>query len=255
MNPVDEKIDDLPEKEVEVQLETQETALKTPLFSDLSFSAIVVVVLYVLSLSVLLSFFYKAGKYLEYALPFYLLEINLVNLIIIISTLGVAILSAVAIVKLNSPNNKFSPQNRTQKITDFFAAIATLSIAFYFITIVSLLIKNNYFPLEALYLFMLYGLIVFFYFMQKKTHLAYNLVSSGFVIILLITAFYLGINLARVEDKLIVTIDDEAFSLVTSYNDNIILAGYSRASKRFNGKIKIVNNNTYQDLIFISNKN
>ena len=242
------------EKETETEKQTSENNYKPPLFSDVSLTSITVAASYLLALSLLLSFFYKAGKYLEYNIPFTLLEINFANLIIIASILALSSLSAFTVAKLSLPP-KTRIRHRTQKLTDFFAAITTLAIAFYFITIFALVLKFGFFPVEALYLFIIYGIVVTFYFMRKKAHLAYNLVSSGFIITLLVTSFYLGINIAKIENKLIVNLNDEAYGLVATYNDNFILSGYNRSSKRFNGKIKFINQNSYKDLIFILHSN
>ncbi|MGD9638098.1 MAG: hypothetical protein AB7U85_03455 [Alphaproteobacteria bacterium] len=248
--PTKDENDDLTKRDFDSQTDLVQ---KPPVFSDMSFATITIGVFYIIGLSLLLAFFYKAGKYSEYTIPFYMIEANLVNIAIISSILGIASLSAYAVVKLSLPPNTSHIKHRTQKITDFFAALTTLSIAFYFITIISLLSKVGVFPIESLYLFLLYILMVSFYFMKKRSYMAYNLVISGFIIVLLITSFYLGINTAKTEDKLITTIDNESYVLVANYSNNFILSGYK--NRRFNGKIRIITPDRYQSLVFTRNKN
>ncbi len=229
--------------------ENKEPKEKPGLFSGITATGMFVGLVYVFAFSYLLSYVFQAGKFREFKVPLNLMEFNSSIFLVNFSLLLVASISTLVAILLRLVNGK-KIENRTEKVTDFFAAITTAIIAAYFVAAFYLSLAAGRFPMEGIYIFVLYAIVVFFYFMRSKTRLGHNLVAAGFMISIMISIFYFGIVKAEIESKLVTKIGDETFCLVGLYDDNMILSGYIKNSNVFTGRIKIISKRDSVDLVF-----
>ena len=195
------------------QGENQNKKEKPALFSSSSATGLFVGLVYIFAFSYLLSYVFQAGKFREFKVPLHLMEFNSSIFLVNLSLLLVASISTLVAILLRLVNGK-KMENRTEKVTDFFAAISTAIIAAYFVAAFYLSLSVGRFPMEGIYIFVLYSIVVFFYFIKSKTRLAHNLIAAGFMISIMISIFYFGIAKAEIESKLVTKIGDETFCLV-----------------------------------------
>ncbi|MBR4126482.1 MAG: hypothetical protein IKR09_02760 [Alphaproteobacteria bacterium] len=192
-------------------------------------------------LSYLLSAAAVTGRFIEYRIPLFLMELP-VNIICgLICFLFLAVLAGLALQRsLSADASPKSVLSRSQKISYFLSLLSTLGFTAYCCAVLVHFFKTNVFLSECWYLVFLYICVLVLHFKARKSSLAHMFTSATFVLILIVTAFYSGIASAKIENKKLGYVNGEPFLLVGTQDQNYILVGYDVTKDRANGKIVIL---------------
>lgn len=195
--------------------------------------------IYILCFTFLLSFTYQAGKFMEYRVPLFLMEPRMSLLFFNSAALTIAALSAFVLQLSLGIAQANTPLGRSRRLSYFFSILATLGVAVYLAILMMHLARGGDFLFESLYVIILYTLVFIPHFKAGKSPLAHMFVTAGFIVTLIVTAFYCGIGTAKIEDKLVTKINAETYALAAVQNNRMILAGYDPYAARFNGNLVI----------------
>lgn len=222
--------------------------------APLSFSKIILLIcLFGLCLAYLLSAAVIAGRFIEYHVPLFLMELPSGMFKGVICTLFLAATAGLSLQRsLNADGSPKSVLSRWQKISYFFSLLATLCFTAYSCAILVHFFRTKVFFVEYVYLVFLYTCVLAVHFRTGKSSLAHMFTSAAFVLILVVTAFYSGIASAKIENRKIGYINSEPFLLVCAQKQNYILAGYDAKTNRSNNKIVILprQNEIMEHLVF-----
>lgn len=195
--------------------------------------------IYIVCFTFLLSFAYQAGKFMEFRIPLFLTEARLSLLVFNSAALAIAALSAFALELSLGIAHARTPLGRSRRLSYFFSTLATLGVAVYFGILMMHLLRGGSFLFESLYVFILFTAVFIPHFKAGKSPLAHMFVTAGFIVTLLVTAFYCGIGTAKIEDKLVTTVNAETYALAAVQNGRMILSGFDARTDRFTGKLLI----------------
>ena len=194
-----------------------------------------------LCLSCILSVAIKAGRFIEYKVPVYLMEFPLGIICATACFLFLAVLSGLVLQKtLNTEETPKSILSRSQKISYFFSLLTTLGVTAYLCAVLVHGLKTGRFLSESLYIVFLYVCVLSVHFKARKTPLAHMFTTAAFILILVVTAFYGGIAAAKTTRQNIALLNGETFALVSAQKNNYILVGFDAKANRSNGKILIL---------------
>ena len=192
-------------------------------------------------LAYLLSAAAVAGRFVEYRVPLFLMELPSIMFKGVLCLLFMAVLAGLSLQRsLNADGSPKSVLSRWQKISYFFSLLTTLCFTAYSCAILVYYSRTKIFLTESWYLVFLYVCVLMVHFKAGKSSLAHMFTSAAFVLILIVTAFYSGIASAKVEGKKIGFFNGEPFLLVSSQVDNYILAGFDMHKNKTNGKIIVI---------------
>ena len=210
--------------------------------TSISFSLIVLICLFGVGLSYLLSIAVITGRFIEYRLPVFLIEPSSGMIFGLTCALFMALLAGLAMQKsLNTDDS--SPKSilkKSQKISYFFSLLTTLCFTAYICAVFVHLFKTGVFLSECLYLVFLYMCVLGVHFKARKSSLAHMFTSAAFVLILIVTAFYAGIASAKTENKKITYINGEPYLLVSVQKQDFILVGFDTKTGKSNGRVIIL---------------
>ena len=192
-------------------------------------------------LAYLLSAAAVAGRFVEYHVPLFLMELPPIMFKGVLCLLFMAVLAGLSLQRsLNADGSPKNVLSRWQKISYFFSLLTTLCFTAYSCAIMVYFFRTGIFLKESCYLVLLYVCSLMVHFKAEKSALAHMFTSAAFVLILIVTAFYSGIASAKVEGKKIGFFNGEPFLLVSSQADNYILAGFDMHKNKTNGKIIVI---------------
>ncbi|MBR1777892.1 MAG: hypothetical protein IJ752_04830 [Alphaproteobacteria bacterium] len=192
-------------------------------------------------LSYLLSAAIIAGRFIEYRIPLFLMELPMGMVYGMVCLLFSAVLAGLSLQKsLNADGSSKSILSRSQKISYFFSLLTTLCFTAYGCAVLVHFLKTGVFLSECLYLVFLYACVLGVHLKARKSSLAHMFTSAAFVLILIITAFYSGIAYAKIENRKMGFINGEPFLLVSAQNQNYILVGLDSKTNKSNGKIMVL---------------
>lgn len=201
----------------------------------------VLICIFGICLSYLLSGAVMAGRFIEYRIPLFLIELPFGMVCGMACFLFLAVLSGMALQRsLNADGSPKSVLSRSQKISYFFSLLTTLCFTAYCCAVLVHFLQTGTFLSECLYLVFLYACVLAVHFKARKSSLAHMFTSAAFVLILIVTAFYTGIASAKIENKKIGYVNGEPFLLVCAQSQNYILAGIDASLNRHNGKIIVI---------------
>ena len=208
----------------------------------LSFAQIVILIcLFGLCLSYLLAAAVVAGRFIEYRIPLFLMELPSVMVKGLICSLFLAVVAGLSLQRsLNAEGSSKRILSRWQKISYFLSLLTTLCVTAYCCAILVYYLRTNQFLSECLYLIFLYICVLAVHLKARKSALAHMFTSAAFVLILLVTAFYSGIASARIESKKLSFINGEPCLLVSAQKQRYILVGFDTMKNRSNGKIVLL---------------
>ena len=222
--------------------------------APLSFAQIVLLIfLFGLCISYLLSAAVIAGRFIEYHVPLFLMELPSGMFKGVICSLFLAVTAGLSLQRsLNADGSPKSILSRWQKISYFFSLLTTLCFTAYACAILVHFLRTKLFLTECLYLVFLYTCVLAVHFKAGKSSLAHMFTSAAFVLILIVTAFYSGIASAKIEKRKVGYINSEPFVLVSAQEQNYILAGYDAKTDRSNNKIVVLprQNEIMEHLVF-----
>ncbi len=210
--------------------------------APLSFTQIVLlIILSCFCLAYLLSAAAIAGRFVEYRVPLFLMELPSVMVKGVIYLLFMAVLAGLSLQRsLNADGSPKNVLSRWQKISYFFSLLTTLCFTAYSCAIMVYFFKTGTFLTESCYLALLYVCALMVHFKAQKSALAHMFTSAAFVLILIVTAFYSGIASAKIETKKVGFFNGEPFLLVCAQEKNYILSGFDMHKNKINGKIIIL---------------
>ena len=194
-----------------------------------------------LCLAYLLSAAIVAGRFIEYRIPLFLMELPSGMVCGMACFLFLAVVCGLALQK--SISTEDTPKrilSRSQKISYFFSLLTTLCFTAYCCAVLVHLVKTGHFLSECLYLIFLYICVLAVHMKVGKSSLAHLFTSAAFALILIVTAFYAGIASAKIENKKAGFINREPVLLVSAQEQNYILVGYDARKGRSSGKIIIL---------------
>ena len=195
-------------------------------------------------LACVLSVAIKAGRFVEYKIPLFLMEFPTGVACGIACVLFLAVLAGMALQKtLGGENSAKSILSRSQKISYFFSLLATLAFTAYVCAVAVHAIKTGRFLTECLYIVFLYVCVLSIHFKAGKSSLAHMFTTAAFILILIVTAFYGGIASAKTAGQSLTTVGGETFALVSARRNDFVLAGFDPRANRPNGRIFILPKN------------
>ena len=194
---------------------------------------------YIVCFTFLLSFTYQAGKFMEFRIPLFLTEPRPSLLIFNSAALAIAALSAFALQLSMGIAQARTPLGRSRRLSYFFSILATLGVAVYLGILLMHLLRGGSFLFESLYVFILYTAVFIPHFKAGKSPLAHMFVTAGFIVTLIVTAFYCGIGTAKIEDKLVTQVGSETYALAAVRDGRMLLSGFDPRKNRFTGKLII----------------
>ena len=222
---------------------------QTPLFQ-----AVALIFIAGLCLSYLLSAAIVAGRFIEYHIPLFLMELPSSMICGIACFLFLAVICGLALQKsISSDGSSKRVLSRSQKISYFFSLLTTLCFTAYCCAVLVHLFKTGQFLSECMFLIILYICVLAVHLKVGKSPLAHLFTSAAFALILIVTAFYAGTASAKIENKKAGFVNREAVLLVSAQRDNYILVGYDGRKTRSNGKIIILpkQNSVLENTIFL----
>ena len=218
---------------------TERAAEKTP-FAVVAF----LVFVFGTCLACVLSVAMKAGRFVEYKIPLFLMEFPTGVACGVGCVLFLAVLAGMALQKtLGGENSAKGILSRSQKISYFFSLLATLAFTAYISAVSVHAIKTGRFLTECLYVVFLYVCILCVHFKAGKSSLAHMFTTAAFVLILVVTAFYGGIASAKAAGQNLMTVGGETFALVSARRNDFVLAGFDTRVNRSNGRFFILPKN------------
>ena len=206
---------------------------------------------YIVCFTCLLTFSYQAGKFIEYRIPLFLMQTQVSALLINSSVLTLAVLSAFVLQLSLGIAHAVTPLGRSRRISYFFSVLATLAVGIYLGTLFIHTLRGGRFFFESIYILILYIAVFIPHVRAGKSPLAHSFVSAGFIVILIVTAFYGGIASAKIEDKLTTSVGGETYALAAAQSDKIILSSYDTRRNRFSGRLMILTPEENARLTFI----
>ena len=217
----------------------QQPAVKT---TPLSFSQIaLLIILFGFCLSFLLSAATIAGRFVEYRVPLFLMELPSVMVKGVLCLLFMAVLAGLSLQRsLSADGSPKSVLSRWQKISYFFSLLTTLCFTAYCCAILVYFSRTKIFLTESWYLVFLYVCVLMVHFKARKSSLAHMFTSAAFVLILIVTAFYSGIASAKIENKKIGFVNGESYVLISAQEKGYILAGFDMFKNKANGKVIVL---------------
>lgn len=195
---------------------------------------------YIVCFTCLLTFSYQAGKFIEYRIPLFLMQTQVSVLLLNSSVLTLAVLSAFVLQLSLGLAHAATPLGRSRRISYFFSVLATLAVGVYLGTLLIHTLRGGRFFLESIYILILYIAVFIPHFRAGKSPLSHSFVSAGFIVVLIVTAFYGGIATAKIEDKLITPVNGETYALAATQPDKIILSSYDARRNRFSGRLMVL---------------
>jgi hypothetical protein len=202
-------------------------------------------------LSYLLSFLFFLGKFSFYNIPYFLIELNIINIthsIVYLSPFVVLIAWVTTIALRESKNNKkennqndeLSRKNKKKQPSKLLKII-------YPIIYIGLGLATGLIMLEinkSIFMGLLSGIIIdflvfFAVLLYRKKHLVYLailifVVSSGF-------SYIYGFTMAAVNEKYILVEENKkTFISLTVYNEQFILAPFNKQTKEFSNEYKLM---------------
>ncbi len=195
-------------------------------------------------LACVLSVAIKAGRFVEYKIPLFLMEFPTGVACGIACALFLAVLAGMALQKtLGGENSAKGILSRSQKISYFFSLLATLAFTAYICAVAVHAIKTGRFLTECLYIVFLYVCVLCVHFKAGKSSLAHMFTTASFILILIVTAFYGGIATAKTAGQNMTVVGGETFVLVSARQNDFVLAGFDPRANRPNGRIFILPKN------------
>lgn len=195
-------------------------------------------------LACVLSVAIKAGRFVEYKIPLFLMEFPTGVACGVACVLFLAVLAGMALQKtLGDENSAKGILSRSQKISYFFSLLATLAFTAYVCAVAVHAIKTGRFLTECLYVVFLYVCVLSIHFKAGKSSLAHMFTTAAFILILIVTAFYGGIASAKTAGQSLTTVGGETFALVSARQNDFVLAGFDPRANRPNGRIFILPKN------------
>lgn len=192
-------------------------------------------------LSCILSIALKAGRFIEYKVPLFLMEFPAGIVYGMGCFLFLAVLAGLVLQKtLNTEDTPKSILSRSQKISYFFSLLTTLGFTAYLCAVLVHALKTGQFLSECLYIVFLYACVLAVHFKAKKSSLAHMFTTAAFILILVVTAFYGGIAAAKIAYQNVTSINGEMYTLVSAQKNNYILVGFDTRTNKSNGKIIIL---------------
>ena len=192
-------------------------------------------------LSYLLSAAIVAGRFIEYKVPLFLMDLPIGMVCGMACFFFLAVLAGLILQRSLNENGKAkSILSKSQKISYFFSLLTTLCFTVYGCAVLMHFFKTEQFLSESIYLLFLYVCVLVVHLKPGKTSLAHIFTSAAFVLILIVTAFYGGIASAKIENKKIAYINSESFSFVSAQPQNYILTGFDTVLNKSNGKVIIL---------------
>lgn len=191
--------------------------------------------------SCLLSFALQAGRFIEYRIPLFLMEMQTTLISVMACLFFLAVLSGLAIQRsLGFEDSRMKVLSRSQRISYFFSLLTTFGFTIYLCAVLVYYLKTGHFMSECLYLIVLFAGIIVVHLKARKGPLAHMFTSAAFIVILAVTAFYGGIASAKIESKHLTNIQGEMYALAAAQESNYILAGFDPHSNKINGKLIIL---------------
>ena len=176
---------------------------------------------------------------MEFRIPLFLTEPRPSLLIFNSAALAIAALSAFALQLSMGIAQARTPLGRSRRLSYFFSILATLGVAVYLGILLMHLLRGGSFLFESLYVFILYTAVFIPHFKAGKSPLAHMFVTAGFIVTLIVTAFYCGIGTAKIEDKLVTQVGSETYALAAVRDGRMLLSGFDPRKNRFTGKLII----------------
>lgn len=210
---------------------------------------ILLICIFGLCLSYLLSAAIISGRFIEYRIPLFLMELPAGMVFGLACSLFLAVLAGLTLQRsLTANGSSKSVLSKSQKISYFFSLLTTLCFTAYCCAVLVHYLKTGVFLSECIYLVFLYACVLGAHFKAKKSPLAHLFTSAAFVLILIVTAFYGGIASSKIENKKIGYVNGEPFLLVSAQKQNYILVGFDVITNKTNGKIVVLpNQNTVME--------
>ena len=210
--------------------------------TPVSFSQLILLIcIFGICLSYLLSAAVVSGRFIEYRIPLFLMELPSGMFFGLACSLFLAVLAGLALQRsLTADGSSKSVLSKSQKISYFFSLITTLCFTSYCCAVFVHYLKTGVFLSECLYPFFLYACVLGAHFKARKSSLAHLFTSAAFVLILIVTAFYSGIASAKIENKKIGYVNGEPFLLVSAQRQNYLLVGFDITTNKPNGKITVL---------------
>lgn len=192
-------------------------------------------------LSYLLSAAIVAGRFIEYRVPLFLMDLPIGIVFGMACSLFLAVLAGLILQRsLSEDGTAKSILSKSQKISYFFSLLTTLCFTVYVCAALMHFLKTEQFLSECIYLLFLYVCVLLVHLKPGKTSLAHIFTSAAFVLILIVTAFYGGIASAKIENKKIAYINSETFAFVSAQAQNYILVGFDTNLNKSNGKVVVL---------------